>query len=38
MTMTGLNGAAKRVVTVWKVPDDGRPPSLVTAYLRELAE
>ena len=31
--LPGIDGTDKRVVTSWKVEDDGGPPSLVTAYL-----
>jgi hypothetical protein len=31
--LEGLDGQDKRVITSWKVPKNGDPPSLVTAYL-----
>ena len=34
MMVRGLNGAEKRVMTAWKVPDSGGPPTLVTAYVQ----
>ena len=33
ITMKGQDGHEKRVITSWKVPDEGGAPSLVTAYL-----
>ena len=38
MDVEGLNGAKKRVSTVWKVDDGGDSPSFVTAYLDKRAK